>query len=104
LSNLRAEGTEPTLVLWGLTREIRTLIELKRALAKNTPWGDIVKQHRIWEKRQPLVKTGLLRHTVKNLHQLLLRSQQIDGIIKGVTSGSQWDELENLALRLGGLI
>jgi DNA polymerase III subunit delta len=101
LSNLRAEGTEPTLVLWGLTREIRLLIELKRALAKNIPWSDIARTHRIWEKRQALVKQSLLNHSINSLHQLLLDSQQIDCMIKGVTPGSYWDELENLALRLG---
>lgn len=102
LSGLRNEGIEPTLILWVLTREIRTLIYILDDIKRKIPWTTITKQHQIWEKRQPLIQGAIKFHTTKKLHSFLLQAAKIDQIIKGAQKGNSWDELNELALCLSG--
>ncbi|MBA2653826.1 MAG: DNA polymerase III subunit delta [Gammaproteobacteria bacterium] len=102
IRKLKAEAVEPTLLLWALSREIRSLSAIIGDLKNKSPWATLVKKHQIWEKRQPSVKKMISLHTPKSLHTLLLQAERIDHIIKGVTAGNVWSALETLALGLGG--
>jgi len=100
---IQAEAGEPTVILWALSREIRQLSQMAVALQKNTPLSQVMQQHHVWEKRKPLVKKALARHTAATLAALLQRASQIDSIIKGATLGDKWLALEQLSLQLAGL-
>jgi len=72
LSGLSAEGTEPPLVLWALTRELRNL-QLRRDVAPRIPFV-----------------------------RLVARAGRADRTAKGLIAGDAWDELALLVVEMTG--
>lgn len=103
ISRLQDENVEPTFILWALTREIRTLINIHYDMNNKVAWEIITKKYQIWEKQQSFKKRILKLQSVLKLHQLLLRAIEIDKMIKGITIGNYWETLIDLALELAGL-
>lgn len=101
LYRLREEMIEPALILWGITRETRSLISMARDLSLMS-FEQIAKQHRVWYTRQHLIKKMLQWHNLMSLHQILLHAGKIDHIIKGQASGDVWDEIALISLKLSG--
>ena len=102
LQNLSEEDIEPTIILWALTRELRTLSEIIKQVAQKNSLSNLFNQFRIWEKRQPLVRAFLQRHTQQTCWALLLQAATIDRIIKGAETGNIWDKFDDLALTIAG--
>ncbi|WP_163835453.1 DNA polymerase III subunit delta [Spartinivicinus ruber] len=102
ISGLKAEATEPTLVLWSLTREIRNLSEFSYLAHQGKPIDQVCKQLKIWPKRKPLVQQAARRHREKSFRLMLQHAAAIDNAIKGLTKENVWDELTRLALSLAG--
>jgi len=75
LGGLQAEGTEPVLVLWSLTRELRSLQSSSRAGGTGP---------------------GL------SFVRLTVRAGRADRMAKGMTLGDPWDELALLAVEMCG--
>ncbi len=98
LKNLFAEDTEPTLILWAITRELRTMAELLKQTQQGVALSSLFSQFRIWEKRQPSVRAFLKRTTVARCWEWLLHAAKIDRIIKGAEMGHIQNELECLVL------
>lgn len=98
LRNLAAEDIEPTLVLWALTREIRTLANMSQQVEQGVTLSALFPKYRIWEKRQPLVRAFLQRNKRVNCWNLLVKAAQIDRIIKGAESGDVWREFEKFVV------
>ncbi|MDH5323894.1 MAG: DNA polymerase III subunit delta [Gammaproteobacteria bacterium] len=102
LSGLRAEGTEAILVLWALSREIRSLLPMAQALQAGQRLDTVMRQGRVWAKRTAIVSKALQRHRVEPLQHLLQWAARIDRMIKGVEAGNVWDELLQLSVMLAG--
>ena len=102
LHGLKTEGTEPTVILWALAREIRQLIKVKTALDQGQGFAWAAKQAGIWEKRQGLIQQALRRLTPLELQRLLRQANMIDRSIKGLQKNNPWDELLELTLNLTG--
>lgn len=98
LQNLCDEDVEPTLILWALTRELRTLAELQRKIAEGGVLSNLFNAFRIWEKRQPIVRAALQRHKQTHYWDLLIHAAKIDHVIKGAETGNVWDELSKLII------
>ncbi|VAW81327.1 DNA polymerase III delta subunit [hydrothermal vent metagenome] len=103
LSGLRAEGVEPVLVLWALSREIRSLTVMARQLQSGSSLGQVLAAQRVWDKRKPQVSAALKHIRGRQWWQLLQTCNHIDRVVKGRAAGSAWDELLQLALRLSGV-
>ena len=103
LAGLRGEGVEPVLVLWALSREIRSLASMARAVKDGTPVGRVVTERRVWDKRKPLISGAIQRIHGRQWWGLLQRCAFIDRVIKGRAPGNAWDELLQLTLRLAGV-
>lgn len=99
LDNLRAEDIEPTIILWALTRELRNLISMANA-ATNSNMEQVLMQYHVWEKRKPIIKSALTRHTLNNFYTMIQQATMIDRMIKGVNPGNVWDCLLDLCLNL----
>jgi DNA polymerase-3 subunit delta len=102
LNGLRGEGVEPILILWALTREIRSLALMSTSLSQGMAVEAVLARHRVWEKKKPLMKSALKRHSRARWYGLLRKCAQIDRIIKGAAVGKPWDELLQLGLWLAG--
>ena len=103
LAGLRAEGTEPVLVLWALTREIRSLAVMAREIEAGAAAAQVLARHRVWDRRKAVVGQALRRVPAARWVRWLQDCARIDRVIKGRAAGSGWDELLQLALELAGL-
>ncbi|RRJ83574.1 DNA polymerase III subunit delta [Aestuariirhabdus litorea] len=103
LSGLRAEGSEPTVILWALTRELRSLGSMARLLQQGQAVEQVLKSQRVWEKRKAPVRRALTRLSEREWRMMLQHAARIDRTIKGMETGNVWDELSALCLRLAGL-
>jgi len=102
LSNLKGEGIEPILILWAITREVRTLANISYALAKGEAMQQLFYEYRVWEKRKPLIQQSLKRFSFKTWQSILNRTYYLDRLIKGMEIGNIWDELLRLVLMIAG--
>lgn len=101
LKNLRAEDTEPLLILWALTRETRTMASMANELKRGVAIPSLFTKYRIWEKRQANVRRFLQQQSYPACLRLLSHAAKIDRIIKGA-AGNVWDELMTFALSMSG--
>lgn len=101
LQGLRAEGTDATVILWGLAREIRLLYHCKMDIEGGQGQNQVLQSQRVWDKRKPIVSAGLARHSKQALADLLHQASQADHSIKGLADGNPWDRLSQLVLELG---
>lgn len=92
--------TEPSLILWVLSQEIRVLINLSLKLKHNLNVNQACQDLKIWPKRIKLYQSALSRQTLSMLYQLLQLCKQIDEAIKSNQSHLIWQQLESVALGL----
>ena len=100
LDNLKDEGVEPVLIIWGITRELRILANLAQQKAQGTPVEALLQSHRIFFGRQTAFRRFLNRASATDCWQLLTQAADIDRVIKGATPGNVWDSLQLFCLRL----
>jgi DNA polymerase-3 subunit delta len=90
LAGLRAEGTEPTLVLWALTKAVR---DLGAAVdGRGAPGG--------WQRSGAALEAAVRRCARLSFASLMLRAARADRMIKGRLRGDPWDEMALLAVEL----
>jgi len=102
LNGLRSEGVDPVLVLWALSREIRSLSNMALDIRKGSAIEAVLSQQRVWEKRKPMVREALKRHGLGRWFGFLQHCAKIDRLIKGQELGKPWDELLQLGLSIAG--
>ena len=91
LAGLRAEGTEPTLVLWALTR------------ALHDAWGALTGTdgaRRGWQRQSAALEQARRRAPHMAFTDLTARAARADRVIKGRLAGNAWDELALLTRAL----
>ncbi len=102
-SGLQAEGLEPVLVLWALTREIRSMAGMAWQLAQGNSLEQVLGQYRVWNKRKVPVSAGLRRHPLRRWQGMLYQAAAVERVIKGRAAGAPWDELVQLGLKMAGV-
>lgn len=104
MAGLHGEGIEAPIVLWALTRELRTLLSLHQHLDQGQSFEHACKSQKpaIFDKRRPAYQQALARLPVKRLHKLLLFAQRLDLAIKGASPLPVQAGLHDLALTLAG--
>lgn len=100
LNGLRGEGVDAVLVLWALSREVRSLTDIAEKLDAGVPQAQAMKA--VWSRRAPLVKKALSRHRAAGWRRLLAHCARTDRVIKGQAAGSAWDELLQLTTGVAG--
>lgn len=103
LQGLREEGSEPTIILWALAREIRALNALHFAQNTSGNLNLIARQHGIFDKRLPLVRQALKRLKPGQLRLLLRQCALADRSIKGAAKQNIWSLLNDITLILAGV-
>lgn len=104
LQGLRGEGTEAPVILWAISRELRSLHNMAHEMARGIPEDRVFASQRppIWDKRKPLVSRALQRHTARSWANLLRQAQHADEQIKGQATGSPWDTLALTLVQAAG--
>ena len=100
LHGLRAEGTDATVALWALTREIRTLQLVQADCNRGQNVQQALRAQRVWNNRMQLMQSACTRHNTDSLTNILELAAVADGSIKGFADGKPWDNLESLILKL----
>jgi DNA polymerase-3 subunit delta len=95
LTGLRSEGTEPTLVLWALTKALRDI------------WGAVASPGGArgrggWQRQTAALDKAVRRAPRLSFRSLTLRAARADRMIKGRLQGDAWDELALLAADICG--
>jgi len=91
-------------VLWAVSRELRSLHNMAHDLARGIPQDKVFASQRppVWDKRKPLLARALQRHPVTVWERLLRLAQQADEQIKGQSPGSPWDSLALIVVQAAG--
>jgi DNA polymerase III subunit delta len=102
LHSLRHEGIEPAAISGVLTRELRSLCRMAKHLGAGKSIEITLAEFQVWDKRKPVLRKVLRRHSLNALWAMLLSAGRIDKIIKGAIPGNPWDELGWLCAQLTG--
>ena len=100
LSGLQAEGIEPVIVVWALTRELRTLALLTDTVAQGGDLASGMKKNRVWSNRQAMVRSCIGRHKHGDFHRLLKDASQADQAAKGQVRADPWQLSTDIVLGL----
>lgn len=98
LAGLRGEGTEPTLVLWAINRELRNLWSLRRGDDPARRPGPRLTPTQIAALERARPRAARLPFA-----RLSSRALRADRMIKGRLAGDPWDELTLLCSEFCGL-
>lgn len=90
MNSLEAEGLEPSIVLWLLTREMRLVIALNEAQELGEPIQSAFRRLRIFDKHQHNYQVALRRAPNDHYQKCLLACTHIDATIKGQLKGDPW--------------
>ncbi len=99
---LSGDVAMPILLSSSLYREISSIIDMSIEMHQNSDINAILQEHRIWNKRKPVITNILKRHPYQYLQKLLLLLGRIDRSIKGADNLNVVDELHALLLNLAG--
>ena len=104
VNGLKSEGVEAPIVLWALTRELRTLLSLHQHLDQGQSFEHACKSQKpmIFDKRRPSYQKAISRLSMKRLHKLLLMAQRLDLAVKGASAVPLWPGLHDLAMTMAG--
>jgi DNA polymerase-3 subunit delta len=98
LGGLKEEGVEPVIVMWALTRELRTLAMLDDAVRQGRDLGSTMQSLRVWNNRQALVRSCVGRHQQGAFHRLLKASGRADAAAKGQRFGDPWQMAADIVI------
>jgi DNA polymerase III subunit delta len=73
-----SQKTEPVLILWIVTQEIRLLIQLQQLLTQGISFNDAASKLKIWSQRHQAYQKALGRLKIERLYDLLRQCQNLD--------------------------
>jgi DNA polymerase-3 subunit delta len=101
-NSLVDDSTPPVILIASLYREIKNLVTMSIELKTNQSIEAILNNHRVWQKRKPLISNVLKKHSYQKLQKLLLKLGRIDRSLKGMDNLNVYDELQSVVLSLSG--
>jgi len=102
LQVLRQDGTEAPVVLWALSKELRSLAAIQHAQQTGQAFDQVCQKERIWGKRKPIARQAAQRIPHPHLQKALQECAATDKMIKGMLPGDPWMSLSNIAMTLAG--
>ena len=90
IETLRAEGTQPALVLWALSKEINNLYKVLEDGNTKNIWGPRYYLD-LLSKRAKEIPNSKIKNSFKDI-------AEIDASIKGLSDKSPWQSIRKLAL------
>lgn len=100
LATLHSEGVESHLILWAITREVRTIIHIAVAVQSGMPLQAACESVGAWQSRAVLYGQALNLVPLHRFYILLSQAQNIDRIIKGLDVGNPFEAIGQLLLTL----
>ena len=100
VEGLRSEGVEPVIVVWALTRELRTLLSLAAAIDDGMELAAAMQKAGVWRNRQGLVRGCIGRHQSADFGRLLKSAGNADRAAKGHLRADPWQLVTDIVLGL----
>jgi len=102
INGLRAEGSQPPMLIWMLHRELNQLAAIAARVEAGQAPPAAMKAAGVWDRRQPVVGRAVGRMKAAQWGALAARCGRLDRLAKGAAEGSCWDELLECALTAAG--
>jgi DNA polymerase-3 subunit delta len=103
LAGIRTEGVEPVIVMWALTRELRTLARLADSIQSGVDLSTGLRKAGVWQNRQGLVRACIGRHQAADFYALIQLARQADAAAKGQLRADPWQLATQIILGLDSL-
>jgi len=103
LGSVRNEGTEVVIVMWALTRELRTLARLGDDIRSGVELSTALQNAGVWRNRQGLVRTCISRHRPGQFYRLLKMAKQGDAAAKGQLAADPWQIATDIVVGISGV-
>lgn len=104
LNQLNASGTEPSVLLWAFSKELRALAGMSQLIGNGMAPARVLQEYRVWDNRKAIIQSALQRLSNTTFKHCLLEAARIDRSIKGMSDGNPWVGFNNLILWLSGKI
>lgn len=98
LRYLKESGLEPTLILWGLTKFVNELLELKHQQAQGESLSALINKQ--WKSKQALYRKALSYYQPTVLENVVSQLHPIDLAIKGLSYCDSWQQLSQALMLL----
>ena len=99
LHGLKAEGVAAPVVLWGISREARLLLNVQADLQHGGQPEAVLKKYQVWDKRKQYVLEAVQRLKTPRLQHIVQLSAKADLQIKGQLAGDGWESLFDICLQ-----
>jgi DNA polymerase-3 subunit delta len=100
LAGVRTEGVEPVIVMWALTRELRTLARLADSIQSGVDLSSGLRKAGVWQSRQGLVRACIGRHQAADFYSLIQLARDADAAAKGQLRADPWALARQIVLGL----
>lgn len=100
LGKLRAEGVEPVMVVWALTRELRALARVAESVQSGANLGSALQRSGVWRNRQGIVRSCVARHSADDFYRLLQINRRADAAAKGQVRLDPWQLITEIVYGL----
>ena len=100
LGSIRAEGVEPIIVVWALTRELRVLGKLANMVQSEVELGSALQKLGVWRNRHGIVRSCVARHRTADFYRLLKIARRADAAAKGQSDEDAWQLSMDIVLGL----
>ena len=100
LDGVRGEGVAAVIVVWAVTRELRTLARLAEQVEGGVQLSTALASCGVWRSRQSVVRAAIARHRAADFYTMLKTGRRLDAVAKGQSSGDPWRLATNLVWRL----
>ena len=100
LDGVRAEGLDPVIVIWALTRELRVLGKLADRVQAGAELGSALQKSGVWRNRQGIVRSCVARHRTSDFYRLVKLARRADAAAKGQSGEDAWQLATDMVLRL----
>ena len=98
LAGIRTEGVEAVIVMWALTRELRTLARLADSIQAGTDLSSALRKAGVWQNRQGLVRACIGRHQAADFYRLIKLARRADAAAKGQVRADPWQLASQIVL------
>ncbi|MDF9391612.1 MULTISPECIES: DNA polymerase III subunit delta [Methylococcus] len=100
LRGLEGEGVAPLVVLWAISRELRSLAAVQREIAQGQSMDGALARLRIFDKRKEAFARAAKRLGRDGVLEAIRLCTRVDRIAKGLEPGDPWLGLSDVCLRV----
>ena len=111
-NGLLAEGTEPTIILWSLSRELRLANHmasgLRQGMGIDAAVEQVARPHKqvpfLLKKKKNSYQSFIRRHGERGIRDMISKAAKIDRVLKGAEPElNAGDEMLGLTMRMAGM-